>query len=125
MPRVSFALGPTLLQPGTKEVVDNPTIVVVVLSPRTEQYDRGVKWEGYRRIASLTDYLLVSQKTAMIEHLRRETDGSWRHRAAGTAEQLSLTGGAMLDVDTIYENVLELAGDDSSLAGGDRRHFFR
>ncbi len=53
--------GPLQLQPGTKDVVENPKIVVEVLSPTTEQYDRGLKWDGYRQMPSLTDYLLVSQ----------------------------------------------------------------
>jgi Uma2 family endonuclease len=71
--------GPLSIQQGTKDVVENPSVVVEVLSESTEQYDRGLKWEGYRRLASLTDYVLVSQREPTIEHYRREQDGSWRY----------------------------------------------
>lgn len=108
---VTVVCGQLRIQPGTKDVVENPTIVVEVLSPSTEQYDRGLKWEGYRRLPSLTDYLLVSQKSASIEHFRREGDGSWRYHAAGRGERVTLTGGVQLDLDPIYENVFALAGD--------------
>lgn len=103
--------GALRLQSGTKDVVENPTIVVEVLSPSTEEYDRGLKWEGYRALASLPDYVLVSQKAAMIEHFRREQDGSWRYRAAAPGERVTLTGGAELDVDAIFDGVFQLAGE--------------
>lgn len=103
--------GPVRLQEGTKDVVENPTIVVEVLSPSTEQYDRGLKWDGYRRIPSLTDYVLVSQHVASIEHYQREPDGSWRYRSAGPGEQVTLASGAVLDVTSIFEGVFELAGE--------------
>jgi Uma2 family endonuclease len=103
--------GALVFQPHTEDVVQNPNIVVEVLSPSTEQYDRGLKWEGYRRIASLTDYLLVSQNAVSIEHYRREPDGAWRYRASGVGERVVLTGGAELDVDTIFGGVFELAGE--------------
>ncbi len=108
---VTVVCGQLRIQPGTNDVVENPTIVVEVLSPSTEQYDRGLKWEGYRGAASLTDYLLVSQKATAIEHFRREGDGAWRYRAAGRGERVTLTGGVQLDLDTIYENVFDLAGE--------------
>lgn len=108
---MTVVCGKPHIQAGTKDVVDNPTIVVEVLSPTSEQYDRGLKWESYRQVASLTDYLLVSQKTAVIEHFGRESDGAWRYRATGRGARVKLTQGAELDVDAIYENVFELSGD--------------
>jgi Uma2 family endonuclease len=102
--------GPLRLQPGTKDVVENPTIVVEVLSPSTEQYDRGLKWEGYRKLPSLADYLLVSQESASIEHFAREAAAGWRYFAAAAGDRITLTGGATLDVAAIFEGVFELAG---------------
>lgn len=107
----SVVCGALSFQPGTEDVVQNPNIVVEVLSPSTEQYDRGLKWEGYRRIASLNDYVLVSQAAAVIEHYRREPDASWRYRASGPGERVALTGGAEIEVDSIYRGVFELAGE--------------
>src|SRR5690242_2577533 len=67
-PDVSIVCGPMVAEPGTSDVLANPTILVEVLSESTEQYDRGGKWEGYQRLDSLTDYVLVSQAEPRIEH---------------------------------------------------------
>lgn len=46
----------------------NPSLIVEVLSPSTEAYDRGAKFSQYRKLESLTDYLLISQDRALVEH---------------------------------------------------------
>lgn len=107
----SVVCGPLAIQPGTSDVVQNPNVVVEVLSDSTEQYDRGLKWEGYRRLPSLSDYVLVSQREASIEHYRRESAGSWRYTALGPGERVVLSTGAELDVAQLYRGVFELAGD--------------
>lgn len=89
----------------------NPTILVEVLSASTEQYDRGLKWEGYQRIESLTDYVLVSQSQRRIEHFRRDRMRTWLYQVAGEGERLVLSNDAVLDVDAIFAGVLELSGD--------------
>jgi len=55
----------------------NPQVIIEVLSETTESYDRGKKFEHYRRLESLTDYLLVSQDEAHIEHFTKNADGHW------------------------------------------------
>jgi Uma2 family endonuclease len=54
----------------------NPTVIIEVLSPSTEAYDRGDKFAHYRSLDSLTDYGLVSQSTARVEHYVRHSEGS-------------------------------------------------
>lgn len=54
----------------------NPTLIVEVLSPSTEAYDRGVKFARYRRIPSLQEYVVVSQDRARVERHRRR-DAVW------------------------------------------------
>ena len=54
----------------------NPTVIIEVLSPSTERYDRGEKFAHYRRLESLREYILVAQDIRRIEHYRREGD-SW------------------------------------------------
>jgi Uma2 family endonuclease len=68
---------------GTTDILLNPRIVVEVLSRSTEAYDRGEKWEGYQGIASLTDYVLVAQRTARVEHYQREALERRRGRDRG------------------------------------------
>ena len=50
----------------------NPIVIVEVLSPSTEAYDRGEKFGHYRHLASLQEYVLVSQDKVLVEHYRRE-----------------------------------------------------
>ena len=54
------------------DILLNPLILVEVLSPSTEAYDRGEKFAQYRELASLQEYILVSQDRVLVEHFRRE-----------------------------------------------------
>lgn len=110
-PDVSVVCGSLVLQDGTSDVVANPTVVVEVLSTTTEPYDRGRKWEGYQRLASLTDYLLVSQHEARVEQFLRSADRGWFYRAYGPGERLVLSNGASLDIDAFYARAFELPAD--------------
>lgn len=61
-----------------QDVLLNPTVIIEVLSPTTESFDRGEKFRRYRtQVPSLTDYVLVSQALPLIEHFRRQNDDEW------------------------------------------------
>jgi Uma2 family endonuclease len=61
-----------------KDVLLNPTVVIEVLSPSTEAFDRGEKFRRYRMFnPSLTDYVLVSQTAPSIDHYRRQANHEW------------------------------------------------
>lgn len=96
---------------GTRDVIANPSILVEILSSTTEPYDRGLKWEGYQRLATLTDYLLVAQHEVRIEHYRRGPDRGWFYRAHGAGDHIVLANGAPLAVDAVYARAFELPGD--------------
>ncbi len=69
----------------TDDVVDtllNPTFLAEVLSPGTEAYDRGRKFEHYRSLESLSEYLLVAQDRMHADLYTRQPDGSWVLREA-------------------------------------------
>jgi Uma2 family endonuclease len=110
-PDASVVCGAVELQAGTTDVVANPAVLVEVLSRTTEAYDRGLKWEGYQRLASVTDYLLLAQHEVRVEHFRRGPDRGWFYAALGAGERIVLAGGAALDVDAICARALELPGD--------------
>jgi Uma2 family endonuclease len=55
----------------------NPTLVVEVLSPSTENYDRGVKAEEYRSIHTLKEYLLIAQDRCHVEQYIRQSTNQW------------------------------------------------
>ena len=54
-----------------------PTLVIEVLSPSTQAYDRSQKFALYRRLASLKEYILIDPETLRIEGFRREPDDRW------------------------------------------------
>ena len=55
----------------------NPRVIFEVLSPSTEGFDRGIKFTRYRRLESLTDYVLLSADHVHVEHHRLREDGVW------------------------------------------------
>jgi Uma2 family endonuclease len=85
----------------------NPTVIIEVLSPSTERYDRGTKFQHYRTIPTLQDYLLISQNDYRIEQYTRQADGGWLLReAVGIAAQVTITSiDCLLTLEDVYEKV--------------------
>lgn len=105
--------GTFVADPLGADVLANPSVVVEVLSASTEAYDRGEKWEAYQRIASVGDYVLVSQHASHVEHYARETGSVWRYTFAGAGGAVTLRGGAVLSVDAIFEGAFALPADNT------------
>jgi Uma2 family endonuclease len=106
-PDVSVVCGPLELDAQSREIVLNPKVLVEVLSDATERYDRGEKFEHYKRISSLEEYVLVSQKEPSIEVFRRTGD-SWARLEAESGAQATLQSiDCQLDVDEVYRGVFE------------------
>jgi Uma2 family endonuclease len=83
------------------EAITNPTLIVEVLSEFTEKYDRGEKFAHYMKLASVGEYVLVSQEERRIEVFRRPERGHWSFEAAKAGETLMLHGHA-ISVDAVY-----------------------
>ena len=85
----------------------NPRVVFEVLSPSTEAFDRGIKFARYRRLETLTDYVLVSTDQRRVEHHRLRDDGVWDYEDLGDPDELlRLTSvGCELPLAEIYERV--------------------
>jgi Uma2 family endonuclease len=62
---------------ATELVFRAPTLVIEVLSPSTQAYDRSQKFALYRRIGSLQEYILIDPDTRRVEGFRRGADGLW------------------------------------------------
>ncbi len=62
---------------GVRDVVTNPILVVEVLSPSTEAWDRGGKFAHYRQLPSLREILFVSQDEVRVEQYTRQEGGTW------------------------------------------------
>lgn len=85
----------------------NPAVIVEVLSDSTEAYDRGDKSAQYRRLESLTDYLLVAQDEIALEHFARTADDTWELkevRAAGQTLEIPSIN-CRLAVNDVYHKV--------------------
>src|ERR1700691_1259644 len=85
----------------------NPVAIFEVLSPSTEKYDRGLKFQQYRTIGSLKDYVLVSQEQFRVEQFTRQPDGAWTfHDYQGPDEELKIDSiGVAIPLRLIYERV--------------------
>lgn len=106
----SLVCGPFELAEGTTDVLANPRAIFEVLSRSTEAYDRGDKWAAYRRLPSLSEYLLVSQAVPRIEHFQRQAKG-WRYEVLEAGGRITLGEGFELEIDAIYDGVLDFPGD--------------
>jgi Uma2 family endonuclease len=109
-PDVTLVCGPHEVADGTSDVLSNPGVIIEVLSRSTEAYDRGDKWNAYREIPSLHEYVLVSQALPRIEIFRREGEG-WHYDVVEAGQRLTLAGRFELVVDAIYDGIFELPGD--------------
>jgi Uma2 family endonuclease len=85
----------------------NPQLIVEVLSPSTEAYDRGDKFTHYKSIPTLREYLLVAQHRPHVTRLFRQDDGTWIHTEANEMEAtLTLASiGCELPLTEIYAGV--------------------
>ncbi len=106
-PDVSVVCGEEELLDDHQDILLNPVLLVEVLSPSTESYDRGQKFVFYRSIPSLKEYALVSQRQKWVEVFRKNEENLWvlheTDEARGTVDLASV--GCALQLDDLYANV--------------------
>lgn len=73
-PDVLLVCGEPAFKDERADTLLNPAVIVEVLSPPTEAFDRGDKFAHYRRLTSLRDYVLVAQNRPRVEHFQRQGD---------------------------------------------------
>ena len=91
-----------------EDIVTNPKIIIEVLSPSTELFDRNTKFHRLSQFnETLTDYILVSQDKPMVEHFVRQTDGNWMlYTYFGVEESLDIRSiDCKITLEDIYERV--------------------
>lgn len=106
-PDVVVACGALQCEDHYGDTLLNPQVVIEVLSPSTEAYDLGEKFRQYREIASLQEYVLVSQEDYMVELFSRAADGRWMlSDARGLDARVALPSlGCELPLNRIYARV--------------------
>ena len=90
-----------------RKIQSYPTLLIEVLSKNTEAYDRGKKFDHYRTIPSLREYVLVSQEEPMIQRFLRNDDNTWTMNAVTDLNQsIRLQSlGIEIPLAEVYERV--------------------
>jgi Uma2 family endonuclease len=104
-----------------RDVLLNPTVIIEVLSPATEAFDRGEKWVRYQTwLPELSDYLLVSQSKPQIEHYQRQTSGEWLYSLVnGLEDTVRLASiGCTLLLTQVYDRIQFPAEAPEAAVGG-------
>lgn len=97
------------------DTVTNPTVIIEILSPSTDDDDRGRKTRHYRTLAPLQEYVLIAQDEYRIEHCVRAENGRWRFtEATDPAATIHLSSiGCTLTLADTYERVTFDAPEES------------
>lgn len=114
-PDITIVCGPPHFTDPVHDTLTNPIVLIEILSPSTERYDRGLKFENYRTIDTLRDYLLIAQDHYHIEHYVRQANGQWLLTEANQLDQVidlqSIE--CTLGLEDVYEKVeIEQSDDD-------------
>lgn len=112
-PDVVVVCGKPLFSDERKDTLTNPTLIVEVLSKSTKDYDRGDKFEQYRTLDSLKEYVLIAQDRYHTEHHVRQMDNTWllseTNRIEDSIELISI--GCHLELVEIYDKVDSLEAE--------------
>lgn len=106
-PDIAVVCGKPEFEDPSVDTLLNPTLLVEVLSPSTEAYDRGGKFAHYRKIATLREYLLVMQDQPSIERYLRQGDVWILSEAIGLEASMSLESiDCVLSLREVYDKVV-------------------
>lgn len=93
---------------GNQRLLINPSLIVEVLSPSTEKYDRDLKFKAYKSIESLREYLLVNQDQKFVTLYTKYNEKFWFQSEYVEGETLKLESlECELKVDEIYQGIIE------------------
>jgi Uma2 family endonuclease len=90
-----------------RDTLLNPAVIIEVLSPSTEKYDRGKKFQHYRTLESLQEYMLISQDKMLIEHYIRQGEKwlfAYAERDDAVIKLPSID--CILSLSDVYEKVM-------------------
>ena len=107
-PDLAVVCGEPQFQDEHKDILLNPTVIIEVLSPSTEAFDRREKLVRYRaQLSTLRDYLLVAQDEPAIEHFHLHEAGHWQHTVIiGLDSSLYLESiDCTLNLSEVYDRV--------------------
>jgi Uma2 family endonuclease len=106
-PDLSIVCGEPRFDDTQTDTLLNPQVVIEVLSKSTNDYDLGDKFDHYRSIDSVSDYVLVAQDSFRVEHRSRQPDGTWlvtTHEDPGAVLALKSVG-CDIPLSEIYRRI--------------------
>jgi len=107
-PDIVVVCGTPQFEDAHVDTLINPTLLIEVLSPSTEAYDRGGKFAHYRKIPTLREYLLVAQDQPSIERYLRQGDVWILTEAVGLEADVPLESiDCVLSLREVYDKVLD------------------
>ncbi len=107
-PDIAVVCGTPQFEDTHLDTLINPTVLIEVLSPSTEAFDRGGKFAHYRKIASLQEYLLVAQDQPSIERYVRQGDVWILTEAVGLEASVPLESiDCVLSLGEVYDKVMD------------------
>ena len=80
-PDVTVVCGERKFYKNRRDAVENPILLVEVLSKTTEEYDKNDKFFTYQNIESFQEYVLISQNKTAVQQYIRQSDGNWKYKA--------------------------------------------
>lgn len=106
-PDISVICGEPKFAGNEFDTIVNPIVIIEILSKSTEAYDRGKKFQHYRQIETLQDYLLIAQDKPHIEGFTKQDDGKWAlSEAIGLTSTFAIPSiVSTLALADVYENV--------------------
>jgi Uma2 family endonuclease len=106
-PDLVVVCGKPQAQEQHDDVILNAKVVIEILSPSTESFDRGKKFQAYSRHEFLSEYVLVAQDHIQIDHYVRQPNGHWDFTSTSDADGVIEfpTVGASVKVADIYSRV--------------------
>jgi Uma2 family endonuclease len=88
------------------KLIQYPTLIVEVLSPGTENYDRGGKFAQYRKLSTLQEYVLIESERVSVECYRRSENQRWIYEPFTTGDTIILESiGFSYAIELLYEDV--------------------
>jgi Uma2 family endonuclease len=106
-PDISVICGDPIFAGNEFDTIVNPTVIIEILSKTTEAYDRGEKFQHYRTLETLQDYVLISQDKPRIEGYSRQQNKKWTFTdAIGLDAAFEIPSiGCILKLAEVYERV--------------------
>ncbi len=113
-PDIAVVCGAPQFEDSQVDTLLNPVLLIEVLSPSTEAYDRGGKFGHYRKISTLREYLLVAEDQPNIERYVRQGEVWILTEAVGLEASVPLESiDCVLSLREVYDKVLDDAGNNS------------